>query len=124
MKRLHTIPTYLRITLVIFWMAGIFILSSIPSLQSGLPSVFDLVFRKLAHIIEYAILTWLVWFAVAEAKLFTTTKILLAVVIALAYAVGDEFHQTLVPGRHGAPTDVMIDSIGIIVMAVVLRLRA
>jgi VanZ family protein len=33
-------------------------------------------------------------------------------VLASAYAVTDEFHQTFVEGRHGTPVDWLIDSAG------------
>ena len=32
--------------------------------------------------------------------------------LAAAYAVTDEIHQTFVEGRHGAPLDVAIDTAG------------
>jgi VanZ family protein len=48
--------------------------------------------------------------------------------MALAYAISDEFHQTFVPGRSGAPRDVAIDLIGITAGLLLLswngRLRA
>ena len=36
----------------------------------------------------------------------------LAVALAIAYAVTDEYHQTFVHGRHGSPVDWAIDSAG------------
>lgn len=36
----------------------------------------------------------------------------LALVLAVLYAISDEFHQTFVPGRNGTPVDVTIDSLG------------
>ena len=47
---------------------------------------------------------------------------LAAVAVSVAYAVSDELHQTLVTGRHGSPVDVLIDSVGIVAVAV-LALR-
>jgi VanZ family protein len=35
------------------------------------------------------------------------------VAITLAYAAGDEFHQSFVDGRHGTPVDVLIDAAGV-----------
>ena len=37
----------------------------------------------------------------------------IAIVVALAYAVSDEWHQSFVPGRTATPVDVAIDAIGI-----------
>jgi VanZ family protein len=36
-------------------------------------------------------------------------------VLAVAYAVTDEFHQRFVAGRHGAPLDVLIDTAGVLI---------
>ena len=36
----------------------------------------------------------------------------LALLVSVTYAAADEFHQTLVPGRGGAITDVLIDAAG------------
>ncbi|MGB0757432.1 MAG: VanZ family protein [Patescibacteria group bacterium] len=114
------IPFSIRILLVLLWMGGIFIVSSVPSLQSELPSTVDFVLRKMAHMVEYFILTILVWFVLIDRKIFFSTKYLTAGMISFLYAVSDEFHQRFVPGRYGTSTDVMIDSIGIIVALVVI----
>ena len=42
----------------------------------------------------------------------------LAVIFAISYAVLDEWHQTWVLGRSGNARDVMIDSIGVLITAV------
>ena len=101
-------------------MGVIFVLSAQPSLDSGL-GVVDLVGRKLIHFGEYALLCFLWWRALASV---TTRRraALLAFLIASAYAATDEFHQTLVEGRHGNPLDWLIDSAGAGLVA--LRLGA
>lgn len=43
-----------------------------------------------------------------------------AAVIALVYAMVDEYHQSFVPTRHGALTDVAIDALGIGIASIVL----
>jgi VanZ family protein len=45
--------------------------------------------------------------------------IALGVAIALVYSASDEFHQTFVRGRHGTPLDVLVDSIGMTIAAMV-----
>jgi hypothetical protein len=86
-------------------MALIFALSATPDLSSGL-GPWDLWLRKGAHITIYAAL-WLALLRAADWR-----RPLLATVIALLYAISDEYHQTFVGGRHGAPLDVAIDAIG------------
>jgi VanZ family protein len=88
---------------VLLWAAMIFAFSSIPSLQSGLGG-WDLLLRKLAHLTEYAILGALL---VRAAR-----RPWVALGLAAAYAASDEVHQHFVEGRHGAPLDVAIDTVG------------
>src|SRR6476659_9095572 len=53
---------------------------------------------------EYAVLALLL--------LRATGSYAWAFAAAVAYACTDEFHQTFVRGRHGAPLDVVIDAVG------------
>ena len=99
---------------VVLWAALIFAVSSIPSLDSGL-GVWDLVLRKLAHLVEYAILGALLFRALAREPL--------AIAVGSAYAVTDEIHHAFVPGRSGSPIDWLIDTVGV-VTGVVLLSRA
>ena len=70
------------------------------------------------HVLEYTILTWLLIAAFSALK----QKPLLAALIAIAYAATDEWHQTFVPHRGGHITDVLIDSIGVIIALAVYAL--
>jgi VanZ family protein len=91
---------------VVAWAALIFTLSSIPDLGTGLGG-WDLALRKIAHAAEYAVLGALLLRAIErEAP---------AAALGIAYAVTDEVHQAFVPGRQGAPLDVLIDAVGVIV---------
>ena len=90
---------------VVLWAAVIFVLSSIPDLGTGL-GTWDTVLRKLAHTAEYAILGGLILRAVRSAPA--------AILLASAYAVTDEVHQTFVTGRHGSPLDWLVDTAGAI----------
>ena len=96
---------------VLLWAGLIFALSSIPSLNSGLGTA-DLVLRKLAHLVEYAVLGLLLARALPE---------LAAVAAGTLYAITDEIHQALVPGREGALVDVTIDSLGVVAGVLLLR---
>lgn len=106
--------------LVIAWMAIIYYLSSIPQLHSGLPSRWDLLFRKLAHITEYAILTALIWNAARQMHAIRITSWLLAAVGATGYAMLDEYHQSFVFGRSGNWVDVGIDVIGVVIALLIV----
>lgn len=100
--------------LVLIWAGIIFWLSSIPNLESGLEQ--DFILRKIAHILEYAILTFLLLRAF---NLKNSKCIILAIIIAFLYALSDEFHQTFVFGRQGRLGDVGIDSIGILLTGLI-----
>jgi VanZ family protein len=96
-------------------MALTFFLSAQPNLSTGL-GTWDLVLRKGAHMTEYGLLWFLWWRALRYGPKAP------AVVIAMAYAATDEYHQTFVTGRHGSPVDWLIDGIGVaIAIAIVTR---
>jgi VanZ family protein len=91
-------------------MGIIFILSAQPNLNSGL-GVADTIGRKIVHACEYALLAYLWWRALGTTRL-TPYAIPLAFALTVAYAAGDEYHQTFVQGRHGSPVDLLIDATG------------
>ena len=97
---------------VVAWAALIFALSSIPDLGTGLGG-WDLVLRKLAHAAEYAVLGALLVRAMRSP--------VLAFALGALYAVSDEVHQALVPGRMGSPLDVAIDAVGVMCGVVLWR---
>ena len=82
------------------------------------------VLRKLGHVTEYAILAMLLWRALrhetnpqikAILRLRSGQTLFLSVWILCAiFAATDEFHQSFVPSRGAAWSDVMIDSAGAI----------
>jgi VanZ family protein len=91
-------------------MAVIFVLSDQPDLSSGL-GVIDVIGRKLLHAAEYALLCALWWRFLREV-MPSRQAALAAFCISVAYAVTDEYHQSLVEGRNGTAIDVGIDAIG------------
>ncbi len=88
-------------------MGVIFFLSAQPDLNSGL-GTWDTILRKLAHMAEFGLLWFLWWRALGYDR-----NRRIPALIAIAYAVTDELHQTTVDGRHGSPVDVLIDSAGV-----------
>lgn len=73
--------------------------------------------RKTAHMIEYAVLTVLVWRALwrpvrCDPRPWSWRPAGWAVAVAVAYAVSDELHQALVPSRQAQLTDVLLDAVG------------
>ena len=85
--------------------------------------------RKLVHGLEYAVLVILFFRAFSRYRKhpwFCRTRgvVFWAVLLSLAYAVFDEFHQTLIVGREGQLADVLFDSGGILIgLAIWLGLK-
>lgn len=98
------------------WAGLIFILSHTPNLHiSDGPS--DYWLRKTAHLVVYAILFLLFYRALLKQS-FTNwhmQKAMLAILLTVLYGMSDEFHQSLVPTRHGSWVDVGIDGVGALV---------
>jgi VanZ family protein len=71
------------------------------------------IIRKCAHFTEYFIFSLLVLRGFRAAEKGTRLRwALLTVLIVAGYASLDEFHQSFVPGRTPAVSDVLIDTIG------------
>lgn len=69
--------------------------------------------RKSAHLTEYGILGALLFRAVrGDRSGFSARWAIVAIVIALCVASGDEWHQAFVPSRTPSPVDVAIDTVG------------
>jgi hypothetical protein len=106
--------------LPLLWMAAIYVLSSIPSQHIPKVGAWDFVLKKGAHMGAYAVLAWL-WRRTLPAKRAAGW---LALAITVLYAVTDEFHQTLVPGRLGNAADVLVDTAGALLGLVVWEWHA
>jgi len=69
--------------------------------------------RKGAHFVEYLILSVLLFRALRRSSPRTQLNAALtAILIAGLYSIGDEFHQSFVPGRTAAAADCLIDVSG------------
>jgi VanZ family protein len=94
-------------------MALIFAFSSLHG-GGHLPAA-EIVLRKLAHVAGYLVLTILLLRALQRSDVAAAAPA--AIVLALAYAVSDEWHQSFVPGRTATAHDVAIDGLGIALAA-------
>jgi len=89
-------------------MAGLFVFSSIPSDKMVHFGVLDLVVRKSGHILGYALLALADWYGLR----FDKRRWWLALLLAMLYAITDEFHQSFVPGRIASWVDVLFFDTG------------
>lgn len=108
---------------VLLWAGLIFYLSSLSDL--GVNPRTKLV-PMVAHAVEYAVLTILLIRALGGEKLGPRPGVWIAGLLALGYAVSDEYHQAFVANRTSSILDLLIDAlaIGAVVMAVVTRKNA
>jgi VanZ family protein len=98
-------------------MVAIFWLSAQSELDTGL-GTWDLVLRKLGHAFVFGGLTVLWCWALRPV---TRNPLPIGGAISVAYAIFDEYHQSLVEGRSGTAVDVGIDAAGIGVALLLLR---
>jgi VanZ family protein len=84
------------------------------TVPSSAISALNMIVRKLAHLIEYCVLTLLLYRSLAWAQPLRWRPDLAfwSIGIAGLYALGDEFHQFFVPGRGPASLDWGIDLAG------------
>jgi VanZ family protein len=117
---------------VLLWMALIFFLSS--QTKAKMPhhpiDLVDWPLKKMAHMLEYAVLAVLVWRAISNSAGANTKRaqVWLIPLLCLAYAATDEYHQAFVSGRSSSALDVLIDALGVTLALVatsfVIRWRA
>jgi len=108
---------------VLIWAGIIFWLSSIPNLKSNLE--YDFILRKIAHAVEYFILTFLLYRAFKGSyKINIFYLFIYPATLSLIYAASDEFHQSFIPGRSASVRDVFIDAMGIIAFYIVVNIFA
>lgn len=74
-------------------------------------------FRKLCHMIEYAVLAVLAWRAIrqpvrGDQRPWRWDEAGLALSLSLLYAATDELHQVFIPTRTGQISDVLVDVVG------------
>lgn len=107
---------YIRILPALIWMSFIFYLSSLSTTGvSGTQSQRFLILKTF-HLIEYSVLFLLLRFALG--------KTAPAIFLSYLFALSDELHQSLVPGREGKFTDTLIDLIGIVIGLFFLKVLA
>lgn len=98
----------------VFAYAGlIFFLSSLSRFPEEVPSFFG--FDKIAHFVEYYIFGWLLyrWFSSPDWVWGRRGVLLMTLLVGIGYAVGDEWHQSFVPGRDASFFDALFDAAGI-----------
>lgn len=122
-----TMKLWISYALLLGWMVVIFVLSSeghstssgrsdaiVQVLQSiGVSWQTDLLAfltRKAAHTVAYLVLGVLAYNVMRQYRLSNQVVMAVSAAVVVVYAMSDELHQLLVPGRSGEVRDVLIDS--------------
>jgi VanZ family protein len=84
------------------------------TVSSSTISALNLIIRKLAHLIEYCVLTILLYRSLVREQppRWRPRLAFWSIGITGLYALGDEFHQLFVPGRRASFLDWGIDFVG------------
>lgn len=100
----------------LLWMIIIYQWSSVPGSGAFYEMPAVLLFeRKFAHVLEFAVLTALVWRCFHAVPPHTLRRSLWVTnFVVFMYAASDEWHQLFVYGRTGKASDILIDGIGIV----------
>lgn len=105
------VPMILRWLPALGLMAAIFLFSSTPASHLPYFGTIDLLVKKGGHATGYALLALAYYFALPP-RLSPGYRAVLAFIMALLFALSDEFHQSFVEGRTSSLRDVGIDSAG------------
>lgn len=93
-------------------MGVIFIGSSIGSMPKVGGRTTDAIVHRTAHLIEFAILGWLVLRALSDGRLPDRRTFIIALIVVTVYGASDEFHQRFTPGRSSELSAVLFDAAG------------
>ncbi|MBZ5749109.1 VanZ family protein [Metabacillus rhizolycopersici] len=115
----------LLITILPFlYMVLIWILSSNPAdALIETPFSFDDLMKESLHLIEFAILYWLIVFAFMAHNKWSERASLFAAIVAILYGLTDEIHQSFVPARSATLIDFIKDTIGVVVSYLIAKRR-
>jgi len=112
-------PKKIHVALPLLIMAVLYWLSSIPGKPlPDSPEFYSLFYwispslQNTLHIPAYAALGWAWRWALGAWLRVSSARVIGACVIATAYGVFDEWHQSFVPGRYASVTDVVLDLAG------------
>jgi VanZ family protein len=108
---LSSLPAPLRWVPAFLLMVIIFILSSFPGDSLPYFGYWDVLLKKGGHALGYGLLG-LAYFSALPRRLSFRYRWFLALLMAVLFALSDEFHQSFVLGRTSSLGDILIDGFG------------
>ncbi len=82
----------------------------------------DFIIRKCAHFSLYALGGVLIYNYINTYYVKQNKKICISIILGIIFAITDEFHQFFISGRSAQILDVCIDSLGIVVGVILIKL--
>ncbi len=100
------------------WAGTIFMFSSFSQLPGPEQAYADFILKKIAHMLVYGVLYALVLrgTVLVTSSKDTEQRLVIPLLITMLYAISDEFHQSLVPGRSATLRDIGYDLVGMLVV--------
>lgn len=92
----------------------------LPHLNHGEIKRLVVITRKIGHVAAYGLLTFIVYLAASKTKKLRRGALPFAMAFAFLVAGADETYQSRLVYRTGSWSDVLIDGIGIVLVALVL----
>ena len=80
------------------------------------------IIRKIAHFSLYTLVGILLMAICSTYNLNEKIRIIISLLSGIVYAISDEIHQMFIAGRTAKPTDVFIDTLGVILGIVITML--
>ncbi len=111
---MSVMPTFSKQTVIrwlpaIAWMTLIFWFSAQPDLPKPPSALLNMILRKSAHFSEYGVLALCYLCGLGDRRPWHRW---LALLLAILYAISDEYHQAWTPNRYPSAIDVLIDTAG------------
>jgi hypothetical protein len=98
---------------LVLWLVAIYFLSSKSLEIFAATDIWAFIIRKLAHMFEFAVLTYLIFRILSQTeKRHVSWNLFWSFAFTVMYAISDEYHQSFITGRTGTYRDVIIDSVG------------
>jgi hypothetical protein len=102
----------------LIWMTAIFVASATPAYEIPQFGIMDFAVKKGGHFLAYGLLA----LAYRRGLGWEKRRLRVAWLIAVIYALLDEFHQSFVPGRHPSFIDALLFDGGGALTALVLSM--
>lgn len=82
--------------------------------KENIMNMMESIIRKMAHFSIYTVVGLLVMALLSTYNIKEKNRLIISLTTGIIYASSDEIHQSFVPGRTPMITDIMIDTMGVI----------